>query len=96
MKMLDKWEPQVINIPPQHGKAVKVSDPSYWGKLLLLSEVCVAPKFSADEWAIFGDKVGPTVIDEIINWACYENGITEHYAKLLERARKNSSAEDGE
>lgn len=77
-----------------HGDVVEINDPSYLANLNVLSVVSIDPVFTVEEWALFGRKVGPRVIEKIIDWVAEVNGLTSYLMERYEAIKNASSAGD--
>lgn len=83
-----KVEP--IEIVTPHGKRIRVDSRQYIVALRLLESAAVSPKLSAEEWAIFGDKVRGQVMGEISGWLFEVSGVGKMGDEV--KAAKNDSA----
>lgn len=78
--------PIVVTLPGGT-RSITVSNAGYIGLLSVLENVSIKPNFNIMEWAIFGSRVGPEVMDEIFDWITDVNGLTSWFQKQVDHAK---------
>lgn len=76
------------------GIPLEITAKDYLAGLSVLTRVVVKPRFSLEEWAIFGHKLGGDVMNDLMEWVADLNGFQEELQqKELDDAKNASSAE---
>lgn len=85
------WAQEVepIEIITPQGKKIRAESRQYIVALRLLECAAVSPKLTAEEWAIFGDKVRGKVMGEISGWVFEVSGVWKMGDEV--KAAKNDS-----
>jgi hypothetical protein len=73
-----------VHLPDPVAPEIHITDPGYLSQIYVLAAVAINPKFTPEEWIIFGHKIqDPNCLEDILDWASDENGVSEWFAKKL-------------
>lgn len=81
-------EPGLKAVDPE-GKVIRFTEPALVSQIYVFARVAVSPAFGLHEWAIFFDRMGPQLTEEITDWALRANGVDEY---LFQQAAKVGKA----
>lgn len=85
---LPKGEVPGIKAITPDGKVVQFKAASLVSQIYVFASVAMSPVFGIHEWAIFFDRMGPDLTEEITDWATSANGVDAYLSEKLAKVGK--------